>query len=103
MKKIVFYIPAIIFIFFCVLLATQGIGPISPIVAIWVVLFLIAGILLSKAIFWGGLLGILTSIYFTYMSTQETGQVIDIELPLGIIVFIYYAICSYYVYKKNKN
>lgn len=103
MKKIVFYIPVIVFAAFYALLATQGIGAISPIVVAWLALFLIAGILLSKTIFWGALLGVLPAIHLIYMSTQETGQVVIIELPLGIVAFLYYAICCYCVYKKKNT
>lgn len=103
MKKIVFYIPAIIFTIFYGLLATQGVGAISPIVIVWLAMFLVAGILLNRTIFWGALLGVVPAIHLIYISTQETGQVVNIEFPLGIVVFLYYAICSYCVYKKKKT
>ena len=102
MKKTVFYIPAIIFIFFYGLLAIANVGAISPIVLVWLVLFLMSGILLSKGIFWGSLLGILPAIHLVYMGTQDTGQIIN-EMPIGIIVFIFYFICGSTVYYKNKK
>lgn len=38
------------------------------------------------------------------MSTQETGQAIDIELPLGITVLIFYILSGIFIfYKKNQT
>lgn len=102
MKKIVFYIPAIIFIVIYSLLASSSIGAISPFVAVWLVLFLTSGILLSKDMFWGGLLGILPAIHLIYMGTQETGQIIN-EIPIGIIVSVFYVVCSSFIFYKNKK
>ncbi|MGL5253423.1 MAG: hypothetical protein ACRC9L_00100 [Brevinema sp.] len=101
MKKVLFFIPAIIFALFYGFLAITAIGAISPIVIGWLALFLVAGVLLSRTVFWGSLLGVLPAIHLIYMSTQETGQVVNIELPLGIIVLLFYVICGYFVYKKR--
>lgn len=38
-----------------------------------------------------------------YMSTKDTGQIIDIELPMGIIVAMVYLICCGLVFYKNKK
>lgn len=99
MKKILFFIPAIIFTLFYGFLSIIDIGAISPIVIGWLALFIVAGVLLSRTVFGGSLLGIIPAIHLIYMSTQETGQVVNIELPLGIIVLLYYAICGYFVFK----
>lgn len=101
MKKLVFYTPVIVFTLFYGLLALNHIGVISPIVIVWLILFIIAGILISRAKFWGSLLGMLPAIHLIYMSTLETVQVVSIELPLGIIILLFYALCGYFVYKKN--
>ena len=100
MKKILFFIPAIVFTIFYGLAASGGIGDINPIVILWLALFWISGILLSKTLFWGGLLGVIPAACFIYMGTQETGQIIK-ETPIGIVVLLYYAVCIYYVYKKG--
>lgn len=102
MKKIVFYIPAIIFAVFYGLLAIANIGAISPFVIVWLVLFLLSGILLVKDIFWGSLLGVLPAIHLIYMGTQETGQIIS-EIPIGIIVLIFYLVCGGFIFYKNKK
>jgi len=69
-------IPAIIFTVIYGILAIGGIGAISPVVAVWLFFFLASGILLSKDMFWGGLLGALPAIHLIYMGAKETGRVI---------------------------
>lgn len=101
MKKLVFFIPAIIFTIFYGLAAFGGMGAIHPSVMLWLALLWIAGVFLSKAMFWGGLLGFIPGVCFIYMGTQETGQIFK-ETPLGVIILLYYAACMIYcVYKKE--
>lgn len=102
MKKIVFYIPAIIFtaIFGSVAIIFGGIRVISPLVAVWLVLFFISGILLNKNMFLGSILGALPAIHMIYMGTKETGQIIN-EKPIGIVVLLFYIICGYAIYRKD--
>jgi len=47
-------------------------------------------------------LGILPGIHWIYMGTQYTGQAIN-EMPIGIIVLIFYIICGSFVFYKNKK
>lgn len=102
MKKIIFYIPAIIFSIFYGALTISDIGAISAIVAVWLALFFVSGVLLNKNIYWGSLLGALPAIHLIYMGTQETGQIIS-ETAIGIVVLTFYVICGYFVYRKNKR
>lgn len=101
MKKTLFFIPVILFALFYGFVAITDIGAMSPVVIGWLALFIAAGVLLSRTVFWGSLLGILPAIHLICMSTQETGQVVNIELPLGIIVLLFYVICGYFVYKHG--
>lgn len=100
MKKILFYIPAIIFTVFYGFVAVNRIGTISPVVVIWLGLFFMGGILLSKGIFWGSLLGALPAIHLIYMGTRETGQIIN-ETPIGIIILIFYFACGGFVFYRK--
>jgi|GEM_PF-564159 len=102
MKKIVFYIPVIIFTVPYGLIALDNVGHISPVVIIGLLLFLSAGIFLSKDRFWGGLLGTLPAIYLIYMGTQDTGQIFN-EMPIGIIVLIFYVICGSFIFYRSKK
>lgn len=102
MKKITFYIPAIIFTILYGLLAVGSIGTLSPIIIVWLALFFVSGFILSKNTFWGSLFGMLPAIHLVYMGTQETGQIIN-ETPIGIVLLIFYIICGYYVYINSKK
>lgn len=102
-KKVIYYIPAIIFSVLLGLIAISGsISIISSVAVVWLVLFLTSGILLSKNMFWGSLLGALPAIHMIYMGTQETGQIIN-EMPIGIIVLIFYIICAGFVFYKSRK
>lgn len=100
MKKPLFFLPAIIFTIFYGWVALSGIGAINPIVLVWLGLFWISDILLTKDMFWSGLFGVIPAVLFIYMGNKKTGQIIS-ETPIGIFVLIYYALCSYFVYKKQ--
>ena len=100
MKKIIFYIPAIIFAIIYGVIAISNIGAISSIVIIWLALFFVSGFILNKNVFWGSLLGTLPAIHLIYMGTQETGQIVN-EIPIGIVILIFYIICGYFVYGNN--
>lgn len=102
MKKVVFFIPAILFTILYGSLALGDVGTINPIAIACLILFWIAGILLSKTIFWGGVLGLIPGAYFVYLGTQETGQVFN-ETPIGLVVLAYYAACMYFVFRKGKG
>ena len=103
MKKIVFFIPAIVFTAFYGLIIIGTGLPVSPMVYVWIALFIISGILMVKKLFWGGLLGVFPGCYLIYMSTIDTGQIINIELPLGVIVVAYYLVCCAYIFIQRKK
>lgn len=105
MKKVIFYMPAILFAgVFGLLTISFGFGSTSPIVIVWIVLFLVSGFLLNKEKFWGAIFGMLPGIHWIYMSTKDTGQAIDIELPFGVIILIFHIICSVFIlYKKSET
>ena len=99
MKRIVFFLPAIVFtvavLFLNLLLKTA-----SPLWYAWVLLLWACGILLVKGKFWGSVFGLAPAIHILCMSTQYTGQVIDLELPLGLVTAVYVLGCGFWVWKK---
>ena len=102
MEKVLFYMPFILFGMLYGLVAISNIGPISPIAIVWLVLFFTSGFILSKNLYWGCLLGILPAISLIYMGTRDTGQIIN-EMPIGIVVVIYYIICGIVAYINNRK
>lgn len=101
MKKMVYFIPAIIHFLFYGLAIMAGLA-LSPLVIVWFILYIISGILLSMNRFWGGLIGLIPSIQLIYMGTKDTGQIIK-ETPIGLVLLAFYVICSSFVYYKNKK
>lgn len=100
MKKLVFFIPAILFTIIYGLLAIVSITSIHPIAIVLLIMFWSAGVLLYKKVIWGGLLGIIPAAVFIYMGTQDTGQIFS-ETPIGIVILLYYVVCICWIYKKN--
>ena len=103
MKKIMYFIPAI----FALLLYTflgfvAGFYAISPWVWFWIVVMFISSTFLFKNKWHGCIGGLIFGSVLIYMSTRYTGQIIDIERPLGIIVCIYYLMCGIVVYKNYR-
>lgn len=103
LMKTIFYIPAILFaVLLGLLLASSETVTTSPVIMMWLVLFFITGILLSKGLFWGSILGVLPGIHMIYMGTQDTGQIIS-ETPIGMTIIVFYIFCGYVVYRNNKK
>lgn len=102
MKNILFYIPAIIFSIFFTWSIIYFAFSFSPIIFAWLALFLAGGILLNKGKFWGGFLGLLPGIHWIYMGTQDTGQIVN-EMPIGIIISIFYIVCGSFIFYKSKK
>lgn len=62
-----------------------------------------AALLIHKGIGVGSLLGLVPAISFIYMGTRENGQVIDIEIPIGIFLALFYVIVGLAIYKLRRG
>lgn len=103
MKKIIFYIPAVLVaIFYGFIAITMGVKSISPFVLVFMGMLFVSAFLLERKRFWGAFFGILPAIYVIYMGTQETGQVVS-ETPIGIALFLFYTICGVLVFRRAKK
>ena len=101
MKKYIGYIPAALFTAFYLFAGISGAGIEMSMVLMWLICFWASAFLLHKGFFWGGIFGIIPAIHMIYMGTQYTGQVINIEIPLGIIVLVFYCAAGFYYWKKG--
>ncbi len=101
MRKLIGYIPAVLFTAFYLYVGMSGAGLTLSMVFIWLACFWLSAFFLHKGLFWGGVFGFIPAIHMIYMSTQYKGQVINIELPLGIILLLFYGIYSFYLWKKR--
>ena len=100
-KQIAYFLPFILSIIIYFGATILGLGLISMKEIVWIALFLVSGFLLSKEKVWGCVFGMIPGIVFAWMSTNETGQVINIELPLGLIIIGFYVGCGIGIYRKQ--
>lgn len=100
MKKVLFYLPAVVYTI-AVIALNIILKTFSLLWYAWVVLLWLGGFLFSKEKVWGGLFGLFPAAHLLYMSTQYTGQVINIEMPLGVVTALYALGCSFLVWKKK--
>lgn len=101
MKKYIGYIPAVLFTAFYLFVGITGASFTLSGVIIWLACFWISALLLHKGLFWGGIFGLFPAVHMIYMGTKETGQVIDIEIPLGIALLLFYVIYGVFLWKKR--
>ena len=100
-KKIIYFVPFITFLVVYAVMVILGFGMLSLKEVVWLLMFFVGGVLLCKGKVWGSIFGVIPAIIFILMSTNDTGQVINIERPLGIILCIYYLICSLIAFKRK--
>ena len=93
-KQLLYFLPFILSIIIYLGATVMGMGLISIKEIIWIALFLVSGFLLSKEIVWGCVFGMVPGIVFVRMSTVYTGQVINIELPLGLVIIVFFLGCG---------
>ena len=102
MKKVIVFAPAAIFTVAVVALNIV-LRDFSPLWYAWMLLLWISGFVMSKGKAWGAVISLLPGVHLIYMSTQYTGQVINIELPLGLIIVIIYLTCGLVIWKRNRQ
>ncbi|MBQ2858435.1 MAG: hypothetical protein IJE78_15190 [Bacteroidaceae bacterium] len=91
MKKVIFFTPAIFgLMFYSLLTVYSGFGAIHPAVCLCIAMLFVSAVLMSKKKWYGCIPGILVGVILIWMSFQSTGQVIDIEMPLGIVLILFY-------------
>ena len=100
MKKVLFFLPAAAFTLAAVALST-ALRAFVPLWYGWAALLWLSGFFLARGKIWGGLFGLLPAGHLLYMSTQYTGQVIHIEMPLGLAVAVYVLISIAFVWKTG--
>ena len=102
MRNVLYFTPAIFgLVFYSLLAVFSGFGAIHPAVWLCIAMLFASAVLLSKKKWIGCLPGILVGSLLIWMSFQSTGQVIDIEMPLGIVLILFY-ILSGVISRTNK-
>ena len=91
MKKVIYFTPEIFgLMFYSLLTVYSGFGAIHPAVCLCIAMLFVSAVLMSKKKWYGCIPGILVGVILIWMSFQSTGQVIDIEMPLGIVLILFY-------------
>ena len=91
MKKVIYFTPAIFgLVFYCFLVVFSGFGAIHPAVWFYIAMLFLSALMMAKKKWFGCIPGILVGFLLMWMSFQSTGQVIDIEMPLGIALILFY-------------
>lgn len=103
MRKFIGYIPAALFTGFYLFSGLTGASIAMSMVLVWLICFWLSAFFLHKGLFWGGIFGLFPALNMIYMGTQYTGQVINIEIPLGIILILFYGIFGFYLWKKRND
>lgn len=99
-----YFIPVIVaLVLYGTLVVVARIGAINLEVGICFAMLVVSAILMTKNKWWGCFFGAAIGILLIWMSTQYTGQAIDIERPLGIILLIYYAVCGFLSYRQKER
>ena len=103
MRKFLYILPAVLIcmIYAILTILAGGTSGYQPIVLVYIGCPILAGIFLRKGKWWGCLFGIAMGAVLLYMGSQYTGQVIDIEKPLGTAFLIYYAVMGLLCSKKK--
>lgn len=96
MKKVIYFTPAIFgLVFYSLLTVFTGLGAIHPAVWLCIAMLFVSAVLLAQKKWFGCIPGILVGSLLIWMSFQSTGQVIDIERPLGIALIAFYIFYGY--------
>lgn len=95
LKKWIYFAPAIITALLAIaVVLADGFDALVPVAWVWIPLLFGSGILMYKGKWYGCLGGIAVGCTLIWMSTVDTGQIIPIERPAGVILCIYYAGCG---------
>lgn len=100
MRKVLYFAPAIFgLVFYSLLTVFSGFGAIHPAVWLCIAMLFVSALLMVKRKWFGCIPGILVGVILIWMSFQSTGQVIDIEMPLGIALILFYILSGNTVMK----
>lgn len=97
MKKIIYFIPAIIFTAIYGFVLFIG-ADLELIAYIFWILLILSGILLSMKKWWGCLFGLSMGIWLMVMDLSQRGVPVIRQWPLGLVFSLFYIICGIMIY-----
>lgn len=94
-RKGLYFVPGIFgLVFYCLLAAFGGFGAIHPGAWLCIAMLFVSAALLVRKKWFGCIPGILVGVVLVRMSFRHSGQVIDIERPLGIGLILFCILCG---------
>ena len=100
MKKIIYFIPAIVFGLVYCLLLVEGQGPILWYGWLFLALMILSGILLVKRKWWGSIPGIGIGIFFICSGIGNEYAILP-EWQVGIALVLYYIFSGVFAASKD--
>ena len=100
MKKLLYFIPAIVFGLVYCLLLVEGQGPILWYGWMFLVLMIVSGIILAKKKWWGSVPGVGIGIFFVCSGLANEYAILP-EWQVGIVLILYYIFCGVFVTSKR--
>ena len=101
MKKVFYFLPAIVFGLVYLLLTFEGQGPILWYGWLFLALMIMSGILLAKNKWWASIPGVCIGIFFIYSGMTNEYMILP-EWQVGIALVLYYIVCGVFA-ASNKN
>ena len=104
MKKMFYFIPALMVSILILLIwvVMGNFDGLSPMAAVYLILLITAGVLLSKNYWWGAFFGLPYGITVIVSDIFEKGQITR-KWPFGLLVCIFYVICGMICYLDGKK
>ena len=102
MKKILYFLPAIVFGLVYLLLTFEGQGPILWYGWLFLALMIVSGILLAKNKWWAAIPGVCIGIFFIYSGLTNEYMILP-EWQVGIALVLYNIGCGVFAASNKKE
>lgn len=100
-RTVPFYLPALLCSAAALVLFGLA-GEVSLLWVVWLAALWAAGWLLARGHAWGCLPGLYPALHLLVLSSRYTGQTVDIERPLGLLLALYVAACGVWVWRRAR-
>ncbi|MDO5477577.1 MAG: substrate-binding domain-containing protein [Clostridia bacterium] len=103
MRKYIGYIPAMLFSLYYIIMSMGGSIVLFTPILLWLLCFWASAFFIHKGFFWGAAFGMMPAIHMIFMGLKESGQVMDIEIPLGIVLILFYLGLGIFLWFKRNT
>lgn len=100
MKRILYFIPAIVGCVFYGIMALAF--ELEPIAFLFLALLILSGIIMYKGKWWGAIFGLGAGVWLMCLDLKATGQII-MQWPIGLVIAVYFIVCGGVLFAKNNK